>query len=258
MILFAIVTTQRTGSTWLVDLLDSHPGIRCYSELFLERGEGVPAWGGAKDLMFWDAFRERTGPDLGAYLDRIARRDGDVRAAGFKLMYGQAGAHPDLLPTLAVRGGRVVHLVRANLLDVHVSRMVAWSRDLYRSAGGTVPAPASVRLDASTLEADLDRMLAERRRAVERLASLGLDTHEVHYEDLVAGPAAIEQVVRFLGVEPTALGSPLQKLVRRPREPGDQQRRRGQGGADGHAPRMDAAAGAGLRVMRSCQRGSGP
>jgi LPS sulfotransferase NodH len=34
---FIILTTQRSGSTWLTDLLNNHPHVRCYSELFLNR-----------------------------------------------------------------------------------------------------------------------------------------------------------------------------------------------------------------------------
>lgn len=30
---FLIVSLQRTGSTWLVEMLDSHPQIGCHDEL---------------------------------------------------------------------------------------------------------------------------------------------------------------------------------------------------------------------------------
>src|SRR5688572_14677903 len=99
---FVLLSTQRSGSTWVVDMLNSHPAIAAYSELFLEGGRGTPSWGGGKDIVFWHTYIEskraqadgdQTTDLLYEYLDDLYRPRAALRAIGFKLMYGDAAAH---------------------------------------------------------------------------------------------------------------------------------------------------------------------
>lgn len=217
MIPFFVCSTQRSGSTWIVDLLDSHPAIAAYSELFLEGGTGTPDWGGGRDLPFWSAWRAgrlAAEAPLERYLNQVFHPRPGVRAAGFKLMYGQAGALPELLPALAARGARAVHLVRENLLDVVVSHEAAAARGIYH-ARGTAPADAApVRLNAGELVARLTGSERSVVRARRRLAELGLPAIEIRYEDVAADRAALTPALRLLEVEDRPLRSSLRRLVR--------------------------------------------
>lgn len=217
---FVVHCSQRSGSTWVVDLLHSHPRIAAYSELFLQSGRGGHRWAGGGDVPFWDEFRASEGGSddaaLRAYLARVwAERDG-VDAVGFKLMYGQDGAWPGALEELARRDGRAIHLVRDNQLDVIVSAEVAVGRDLFHSRERPPPAPR-VTLNVGEIA---DR-LAAAEEAVEaargRLEALGLPTLEVTYEALRDGGAGVKAMQRHLGVEPVPLSSGLERLVRRHR-----------------------------------------
>ena len=61
MVKFVMLTTQRSGSTWVIDMLNSHPRVVAYSELFLETSKERPVWGGAKDVLLYNADRRRHG-----------------------------------------------------------------------------------------------------------------------------------------------------------------------------------------------------
>jgi LPS sulfotransferase NodH len=56
---FIVLSTQRSGSTWVIDTLNSHPMVTCYSEVFLQDGSGKPRFG-ARDLEFFDDYRLST------------------------------------------------------------------------------------------------------------------------------------------------------------------------------------------------------
>ena len=95
---FVVFTSPRTGSSWLIDLLDSHPRIAAYAELFLPGDRSTPDYG-SQDLPRFEAaltprWRITRVPARLRYLRRVfAARDG-VGAAGFKLMYGHPEVHP--------------------------------------------------------------------------------------------------------------------------------------------------------------------
>ena len=58
---FVVLSTQRSGSTWVVDMLNSHPRVVAYSELFMHGGEGHSAVGREKDLPYWQTFAAGKG-----------------------------------------------------------------------------------------------------------------------------------------------------------------------------------------------------
>ena len=65
---FVVLSTQRSGSTWVVDMLTSHPRVVAYSELFMHGGEGKPRWSGAQDLPYWQTYAQRQAPARQAVL----------------------------------------------------------------------------------------------------------------------------------------------------------------------------------------------
>ncbi|MEW6754949.1 MAG: Stf0 family sulfotransferase [Candidatus Latescibacterota bacterium] len=223
---FVVLTTQRAGSTWLIDTLNSHPSVVAYGELFLQDGRGTPPWG-AQDVVRWREHlaRLRSGTPgcsrreaLVAYLDALfAPRPGAV-AIGFKLMYGQAGEYPQIGEYMTARGCSVVHLIRRNVLDVQISREAAVARDLFHVSREEKVAPARVRLDARSLVRQLERLEQEVARARKQLAARDLATVEVCYEDLVSDPGTFGRVLEFLQVPRAGqpLLSRLQKIVKLP------------------------------------------
>src|SRR5439155_9377077 len=133
---FIVLSTQRSGSTWVVDMLSSHPRVVAYSELFMHGGEGTPSWGPVQDLPYWQTYiREQRGGRLARpvqlwrYLGRAFEERPGVDAVGFKLMYSQLIiiAKP-LMPALWLKRVRIVHLMRRNALDVVLSKEAGQAR----------------------------------------------------------------------------------------------------------------------------------
>jgi len=206
---FLIFSTQRSGSTWLVDLLNGHPAIRAYSELFLENGRGHRI-AGANDCLFFNQYLEsakHTGPSgasleqlLSAYLDTVFEDQDGIEAIGFKLMYGQFGAYTDLQGLLSRRGVSVIHLIRDNLLDILISKQTAVARDLFHAPGDVEVSPIRILMNVGALEAQLRDQENQIERARRKLDALGWPTVDVRYESLVTDPSAFSGLLRFLDV----------------------------------------------------------
>lgn len=214
---FVVVTFPRTGSSWLMDMLDSHPRVVAYDELFY--GAGGPPAHARSDLSNFVHYHSRSvwARHLAVlrrvgYLRAVYRRRPGVQAVGFKLMYVQALSNPGLLPLLALRRVRGIHLVRENLLDAAISYDVARSTGLFHPRRGeTVPAVV-VRLDPHGLVARLEGMERAIVRARSWLARSRIAHIEVVYDKLSARPKeTLEEILGFLGVGPAtdALDSQL-------------------------------------------------
>lgn len=211
---FLIFATQRTGSSWVSTMLGSHPAVETFGELFQR---------GAKRENAFGAYVERHGgrrnrfarPGLTfAFLDDLYAPRRGVEATGFKLMYQDVKEHPYVLAYIARRRVRVVHLVRANLLDIVVSNDTARARGRFHASEGDVPEQVSVAIDPTTVVSRLEALDRKVRVARALLAAVRAPRFEVSYEELVAAPHRYTDVLRFLGVrEPDAeLTTQLKKL----------------------------------------------
>jgi len=147
------------------------------------------------------------------YLEYVLNRSG-AAAVGFKLMYGQAGEYPELLPILAEREGRILHLVRQNALDVVLSRETAWARRQYHARHGESVSELRLHLEPGDVIEKIRNYLREMKRGYALVARSGLPTLEVSYEDLCSGTTSFAALLAFLGVgaNDIPLASTLQKL----------------------------------------------
>jgi LPS sulfotransferase NodH len=151
--LYLLLTTQRSGSTWACQLLNSQPGINCGLQ-------GVPLGDGnsgtISETMIQYSFMRRKDPalrnvTLDSYTVSLERAltkaaessrcglDGAGGAAGFKLMYDQIPDHlvavpkgrqeaAPLMKWLAERRVSVVHLVReATILRFASQSQTEWA-----------------------------------------------------------------------------------------------------------------------------------
>ena len=216
---FVVLSTQRSGSTWVVDMLESHPRVVAYSELFMHGGEGSPKWGGEKDLPYWQTYsrgKNRLAKPywLWKYLGQAYRERDGIDAVGFKLMYSQlTRISRPLMPSLWMKRVRIIHLIRRNALDVVLSKEAGAARGgrLHAHEGNNVE-PVRLNLDTDTL---LRRMTLHERAiagARVRFKRVGLPYMEVVYEDLAADESGFASLFEFLGVEPAPVTSSLQKL----------------------------------------------
>lgn len=223
---FVILATQRTGSTWLTDMLDSHPAISSHEELFLPADEDRRSWGPAYQEFFDNYYQRQVKRQWPLtrlfwgvrYLEDLYAPRTGTEAIGMKLMYSQLKQRPWLLAYMVLRRVRIVHLVRTNALDVILSGATARARSQYHALASDPVAPSTVNLPAEDLVSELESLQhsVERIRLLLRL--LPAPSVEVSYEELTRDDGnAFRPVFGLLGVEPRRLSSRFAKLNRKPK-----------------------------------------
>ena len=208
-----ILTTQRTGSTFLVDCLGSHPDIECASEILVGDPD-IPArrkGGRFKKVVKLGNFI-RTGAFLPGHRMDGYFTGGAAHVRMFKVMYNHL-ANPFARRYLQEQEDiRIVHLRRHNLLKVYVSKLLMPKR-----AQVQVFSP----VDAVQVHVDPARAIAsmrESRQLYERYEHL-FERHRrlpVTYEDLFDGQqlsgTTAARICEFLGVAPHPMKSGIIKL----------------------------------------------
>ncbi len=207
---FIVLSTQRSGSTWVVDMLNSHPQVTCYGALFLPEGQGKQPVG-AQMPYFYDLMRQEgrsriLHPVLGwRFVSSVFRNTRGGTAVGFKLMYSQFKYVPWLLLYLTLRRVRVVHLVRSNKLDHVISTASARARGQFHQWDGEQVENPPVRLEPERVVDQIRWEETKVRRARRILALLRAPRLEITYEELVQDPSRYDDVLTFIGA-PTSEG----------------------------------------------------
>jgi Sulfotransferase family len=209
-----ILTTQRTGSTFLVWCLDSHPDIDCAGELLIGVPEkpGQPGYRGP----FQKFYKLKNIIKSGAWLPghRMNRyfSGGDAKVRAFKVMYNHLKYPPSLRYLRDHEEIRVVHLRRQNLLKLYVSRLLMPQRRQVQTRSPVEP--IWVRVDPSHAIASM--RAAQRRH--EDFAAL-FKNHArlpISYETLIDGQylnaETGRRICEFLGVTYRPMTAPLTKL----------------------------------------------
>lgn len=195
-----ILCLGRTGSMHLQSLLDSHPGVRCFNELFNDNPDQGE-----------DHFVNSDHTDPIAYLDVLT--DGlPHEAVGFKLPFNSLRSYPDTLDLLHDETLRIIRLRRENLLAQYVSwRLLKRTGIAHSTQGSYDDVRIQVRpqqcIDHLEMRVFHDRLLDELARDHPVL--------EISYEELAAGERH-EDVQRFVGVDPWPIGSWYERLRKRP------------------------------------------
>jgi hypothetical protein len=224
---FVLLSTQRSGTSWVMDRLAKHPQVGGYGELLLAGVKGRPNWPpDSDDRPFLAGYvndrRGRAGEKgwghyyLFPYLEHLYEPRRDLQAIGFKLMYSQLLRYPEVLVYLRARKVRVLHLVRANLLDIYLSRESLSKRRGPHARSESNREDVKLELDPAALVQALRRLERERTLVRATLRALRLPTCELIYEDLRANEQALYSTLAFLGVGDgnVELSSSLVKLAR--------------------------------------------
>jgi hypothetical protein len=208
-----ILTTQRSGSTFLVQCMDSHPEIECSGEILNGQPDHpVPPYRGPFKKV-WKGLRIiRTGAWMpGRWMDAFYRR-GTAKVRCFKAMYNQL-SRPFAMRYFAGNDDiRVIHLRRHNLLKVHVSTLLMDEREQIQA---TAPTEAVwIRVDPAKAIASLRKARAYYESFDEAFARH--PRLQVAYESLFDGPYLQEETGRricdFVGVAYHRMQSKLTKL----------------------------------------------
>jgi len=201
---FVVLTTNRSGSEWLISTLNSLPHVAAQGELFLPRAR--------VSERRWDSdfacprFIETKSAGLTfrplsvfSYLNALYSTPGTV---GFKLMYEQLGLYPEILAYLMRHRIHVVHLVRRNHLDVVLSYAVkAKIGRAHLLLGQSAPDDIRVELDTENLIRQLAWLQKKQSMARKLLSWCRLPHLEVAYEDLLRDPAHFRLIWNFLSIK---------------------------------------------------------
>lgn len=201
---FIVLSSQRSGSTLLCELLDSHPGIHVSKELFKFYGPGRN--------FVEDRFDPRDG-SAGQYLEKFYVSDNSgLHAKGFKLMLDQLRSNPDIETWMSEQQVSVIHLERTNLLKQYVSRISARGSGIYHTEKSLELDPLI--LPVNNIVEELERLHQER----EELRHIASRHHSITltYEDLVGcRDQSMDRIHAFLEIDRhTHLDSPLVKILK--------------------------------------------
>jgi LPS sulfotransferase NodH len=215
---FVLVARQRSGSTWLADLLNNHPSIKMFGELFLWRVRSadirLDEFPGYYDYASQMRFVIRP-VSIFRYLDRFYLQQ--EKAVGFKLMYSQFRHFPEVLLYLRLRKIPVIYLVRQNYLDSVISLETAFTRGRFHSdRAADLSANNAIYLEPAATLRKIIRQERQHKLVKLTLRLLGLDYCSVNYENLCADTrSTLAEILAFLNLEPLdmALQSQFRKLV---------------------------------------------
>lgn len=222
---FLLLTTYRSGSTWVMDVLNQLEGVATYAELFhkpmaADRQEAARTQRYLGETLrayphyYPDGHSGIRPTAVWRYLSTLYNRPG---AVGFKLMYPHLLALPEIWPFVMRRRISVVHLVRQNALDVIISREMRRATQVtHRVAGDDARPQLQLMLDPDWLLGRLRTLQRHVRLARTLLSTTGVRHLELHYEALKQDAGMFTAVADFLGVDapPQLPQSRLTRLVR--------------------------------------------
>lgn len=208
-----ILTTQRSGSTFLVSCLRSHPEVECAGEILNgQPDEPRPGYRGPFRQVVKGFRILRTGAwRAGNFMDAYFKR-GSAKVRCFKAMYNQIARPFAARYLVSNEDIRVIHLRRHNLLKVHVSTLLMNKRKLLQATAPT---------ETVWIEVNPQKAIASMRKARERYESYdrAFERHprlQVSYENLIDSNGLTEdtrgRICEFLSIAQLPMTSPLVKL----------------------------------------------
>jgi len=246
---FVLLTTQRSGSTFIRLCLNSHPNVRCHSEIFLRK---YPAADGFKSYCEANKGRRLLRYTLGnhtfakisynlamqwlinQYLDQLynnptfcapwtdmttdawkkyqTRDSLDMeKLVGFQLMYSQLSYYRSLQRWITNRNIAIIHLIRQNALKKLLSSAVAKKTGQVHFARNK--SIQKVFLNPQTILTQLNRIVSLREGMKKKFP--GNPYLEITYEQFFSDHfEELKRICAFLGIERAEIEFPhfLKKL----------------------------------------------
>ena len=218
---FVVVGLQRTGTTFIRTMIDSHPKIRCIGEAFYI----APPWRGSiwrspEIELGYSTYAKRSARrmaghflwqknQIGDYLNELFDLPG-YDAIGFKIMYNQLLQFRSVLEHIRTHRLHIIHVVRKNALKKIVSELSVKKRG-YAHSTNSVGA-VKVTVPTKNLEAKLTQINKENDK-LKALFSDTLPYIRIYYEDFIEdNEKEINKILEFLQLDYHTLSSKLKKL----------------------------------------------
>ncbi len=221
MVRFVVFGLQRTGTSLVISLLQSHPDILSLGEIFANKlnrvSKGIPTFElylkEANDA--GEAVRSREEMRK-RYLDDLFT-EAKARAVGFKLMFNQIPRCPEVLDYFKEHRFKVIAIYRKNLIASAISHIRAMETGIYDCLQPAFkeidPANKKIHIPERMLLSQLKAFTIENKGLRKTIKSLGLEGVELSYENLCSGwREEIRKVFTLLGVESQELHTRLEKV----------------------------------------------
>jgi len=200
---FVIISTQRSGTTFLTQLLNSHPNIHMSQEIFKSDTDLAN--------VDQDNYRYRAeNSTIKEHLDNFyLKYDVNYLATGFVVMYQHIENHPEILEYIKDNNITCIYLERTNQLKTAISRLKARETKLYHT---------TKKLDFKLFIVNIELLLKELKIldvVIKKLNQITneLSTLKITYEFLLFNQnVALDQIQNFFNIPvKTDLKSSLKK-----------------------------------------------
>lgn len=205
MIKFILLAARRSGTTLVIDCLNSHTQVKCVKRAFgLERKIKSPTEdqhsGGfylyrTKNLYNRIRYYSKKYDLIDDFLceDIFLPRD-NYSAVGFRLIHEMSTRYPQIADWAKHNDVKIIHLVRENILKTYVSAQTAKVHKMHHPRKGERLRPAKIQIDT----AELVNVLRGRLQNIDVQRSMFSETGymELSYESFVEDRA--EQSRRML------------------------------------------------------------
>ncbi|MGK0236268.1 MAG: LPS sulfotransferase NodH [Psychroserpens sp.] len=217
-------TTQRTGSTWLVDMLNNNCRVGSYSELFrLNVDKDFPSYGEI-DIKLFNRWKVKYNPmlelfrkkkQINEYFDQLTLLNSDkkhVTTFGCKIMYNQVNKNKQLLRNSFVFFDKFIHLKRRDHLRVAISHVFMEQTGVSHSDSDVDLEPIEVNI--SNIVYYLKVIKKEEKRMDSLLKKYAAEKYIVcYYEDLVESTDEVmAKIHEHIGVKHTHPASNFKKI----------------------------------------------
>ena len=220
MIKFLIITQPRSGSAWFMSSLNSHPQIYCprVPTLFSKYNLSPVKWFKPRFLQVnhprspYYRYRSRSFKRqiahllnrkklVYSFLSALYAENYNAEAVGYKMNYSQIRKYAATVSWIKKNDGKIIQLMRNNLLKRLVSHKIANTRNMCHSTQSVEP--IKVHIDPGVLIDDFRK--GQKRFAKYRKLfndDLNVPYLEVTYESLVADfDSEARKVLEFLEIE---------------------------------------------------------
>lgn len=189
-----ILAEPRSGSSWLMETLNSHPDIALRSELY-------------NHAMYREALAFRDLPEA-RFPECIHYAEDKVtpgtRYAGCKILLNQLELISRAFPAYFMNHYQDAHFIflyRRNLLHAHVSLRIAHACGIWHINKNDPVKKRTVRIDPADLFAKIEQSVQRRAFYMQLLEDVKAKYYTLSYEDLFTGTErAISSIFRFLDI----------------------------------------------------------
>lgn len=218
---FILLTTPRSGSTWLGSLLNDHPDILMYGELFLphdvpEKYQELRQHDPDKFFRFRESSPLRRPKVTTHYLDHVF--NSAEKSVGFKLMAYPLITHPEIIFYCRKHNIRLIHLTR-NTQDRVISYAIAEARNNFHNLKEPTDNKEKITLNVKKVK----KLYKKQKNLAKILSVLVNNTSRTHlsidYEELIKNQSdTLQKIYGFLDLNPHEATSSLQKTVALPHQ----------------------------------------